>query len=329
MRHMRNGKRIRKYDNVWTFGKPNQKTYCLIGNESVHRIVAFAFHGEPPSPQHIVDHIDTNHQNNRPENLRWVTKLENTLNNETTRAKVILICGSVEAFLKNPSLLWGHESMDSNFTWMRAVSPDEARISLERISQWARERPNPRGGSVGEWIFQGSRIKQKQSVGVSKHSNINSERSERAKEVIRISQFDRKPGVKVSNESESLTPNVIQIKWRTPTEFPLCPQEHLDNPLREYQARLTKNSIFCHNQYNDSLVFDTALVDNDTSLYVLCKSSDEKAVKPWSLVRVSHKDGIYYHESISTFFREDGAKKSFTIAQGKKWSGGEVFDDCC
>ena len=36
-----------------------------------------------------IDHIDTNRCNNRKENLRWFTKLENALNNEITRNKII------------------------------------------------------------------------------------------------------------------------------------------------------------------------------------------------------------------------------------------------
>ncbi|MEZ5784803.1 MAG: HNH endonuclease signature motif containing protein [Rhizobiaceae bacterium] len=35
------------------------------------------FNGPPPTDQHVVDHIDTNRANNRPENLRWLTRLEN------------------------------------------------------------------------------------------------------------------------------------------------------------------------------------------------------------------------------------------------------------
>ena len=50
LRHAREGKRIRKDDNTWTFGKPNENTgYMEIGTERVHRIVAFAFLGEPPT----------------------------------------------------------------------------------------------------------------------------------------------------------------------------------------------------------------------------------------------------------------------------------------
>jgi hypothetical protein len=36
LRHARKDKRLRKYDNHWTFGKPNNKGYMLIGSEVVH-----------------------------------------------------------------------------------------------------------------------------------------------------------------------------------------------------------------------------------------------------------------------------------------------------
>lgn len=97
LRHPRNNKPIRKYDNRWTFGKPNNNGYMLIASEVIHRIVAYAFLGEPPTIQHIVDHLDTNRQNNRPENLRWLTKLENILNNPITLKKIIFHRGSIEA----------------------------------------------------------------------------------------------------------------------------------------------------------------------------------------------------------------------------------------
>lgn len=81
-RHPRKGKQLRQLDDQWTFVKPNEKTvYAEIASVRVHRIVATAFHGEPPTKEYVVDHVDINKQNNRPENLRWVTRLENILLN--------------------------------------------------------------------------------------------------------------------------------------------------------------------------------------------------------------------------------------------------------
>jgi hypothetical protein len=57
-------KRKRPLDEKWTFGNQNKRTgYMNISSETVHRIVATAFHGQPPSDKHIVDHIDTNKRN--------------------------------------------------------------------------------------------------------------------------------------------------------------------------------------------------------------------------------------------------------------------------
>ena len=106
MRHARSGKRKRPCDNVWTFGKKDVHSgYMKICSVSVHRIVAFAFLGTPPSDEYVVDHIDTNRCNNRPNNLRWLTKLENILNNPITKNKIIYRCGSIENFLSNPAMM--------------------------------------------------------------------------------------------------------------------------------------------------------------------------------------------------------------------------------
>ena len=154
MRHAPIGSKPRPTDNIWTFGKYDAKTgYAKIAGEVVHRIVATAFHGPAPSPQYVVDHIDTNRRNNRPENLRWVTKLENILLNPITAKKIILLCGSIEEFLKDPSILKQNE-IDRNFAWMRAVSKEEAAISLERMLSWAKSDKTSSGGTLGTWIFE-------------------------------------------------------------------------------------------------------------------------------------------------------------------------------
>ena len=156
-RMAREGKPKRPKDEIWTFGETIVKGYACFCSEPVHRIVATAFLGAPPTNQHIVDHFDTNRQNNRPENLRWLTKLENILLNPITRKKIEYLCGSVENFLKDTSQVKGYENDDKNFSWMRAVSQEEAQNTL---ASWERlqSRPKPeiisKGNPIEEWIFQ-------------------------------------------------------------------------------------------------------------------------------------------------------------------------------
>ena len=148
-RYPRDGKRPRKYDNFWTFGKPNDKHgYMEIASVRVHIIVATAFHGPKPTKEHVVDHIDTNRRNNRPDNLRWVTRLENALDNPITRKRIIMRCGSIEAFLANPSLLQ-ESDVTPDFSWMRTVTGAEAQVSKERLLAWAESDKQTSGGAFG------------------------------------------------------------------------------------------------------------------------------------------------------------------------------------
>jgi hypothetical protein len=130
LRYPRDSNRPRPTDNNWTFGKPNSKTgYMEIATVRVHRIVATAFHGMPPTKEHVVDHIDTNKRNNRPENLRWVTRLENVLLNPITAKRIIMTCGSIESFLADPSK-FRDKFQEPNYNWMCTVSKQVAQISF-------------------------------------------------------------------------------------------------------------------------------------------------------------------------------------------------------
>lgn len=153
MRHPKSN-RVRPKDNIWTFGLPNDKGYCAFCGEVVHRIVAFAFLGEPDNNQLVVDHIDTNRQNNRPENLRWVTKLENALNNPLTLRKILYYC-TLQEFIENPKIL-AQRAQDINLSWMGAVTAEEARISfnnLKHLHELHLIKNNTRTGGIGNWIF--------------------------------------------------------------------------------------------------------------------------------------------------------------------------------
>jgi hypothetical protein len=302
-RHSKEGKKNRVIDNTWIFGKLNKKTgYFEIASIRVHRIIATAFHNEPISKDYVVDHIDTNKQNNRPENLRWVTRLENILLNPITSKRIVLVCGSVEAFLENPSK-FRDKFQDPNYNWMSNVSADEAQISLQRLLSWASNDNVPIGGSLGDWIYSRTYLQ-----------NLNEEDIEE----------DYNVGLK------SLTENATQRNWQIPSGFPCCPKEYDENPIIAYRQNLKTGSVFCTNDIYTSHVLKTALSDNFKEIYVLSESEKkERAIKPWSLAKITFKNDIFVHTSLGSYFKKDGAEKYFCLAQGLEWHGGDTFDDFC
>lgn len=319
LRHAREGKRIRKDDNKWTFGKPNENTgYMEIGPERVHRIVAFAFLGEPPTLQHIVDHIDTNRRNNRPQNLRWLTKLENVLNNPITRKKIEYLCGSIEAFVNDPSIIQEFVNDNPNYEWMRTVTSEEARASYERLRAWGDKKDNekPLGGTIGEWIFTPHKKDDK------KHPY----EGEQYTNVV-YGQNDNVTSVDshIDNLTESLTPNAMQRYWHTPTEFPLCPSNIGDSPLIAYQNNLVKGAVITKNQYATHYIDDFALC-KDGRLVISTHTDD--GIKKFAMTTVTFEEGKYVHEG-TTFFEERGAQKALILAQGLEWKGGDGIDDYC
>ena len=292
MRHPRPNGRYRRTDDIWTFGAVNKRTgYLEIASVRVHRIVAYAFHGEPPSSGHVVDHIDTNRQNNRPENLRWVTRLENILLNPASVKRIEIVCGcSIEEFLKTPSK-YRHLFKEPNLEWMKRVSTAEANNCLENFTSWAEADGKTKGGTLSDWIY--NRIKQPPTI--------------------------RKPSV----FTESLTPNVIQKNWKTPTEFPLCPQDCDRDFILKYAENLTVGDVFAKNKYTDSTIDRFTIIDNST-LLIICKILN--GVTPWSVAKVTSLNGKYIHESIGSYFEENIAEKYYTLAQGLEWNGDDSKD---
>jgi hypothetical protein len=155
--------------------------------------VATAFLGPKPSKSHVVDHIDTNRKNNRPENLRWVTRLENILLNPITARRIEIAYGSIEEFFANPNKPKSSK-LDQNFEWMRSVTKEEAEQARKSLQHWAESQGQPSGGSLGEWIFRPRHREldafyeqkaEKQSESVSKLNEI--------KEKVTKTNLDRPP----------------------------------------------------------------------------------------------------------------------------------------
>jgi len=320
MRHQRKGLRKRKLDEVWSFGNPNSATgYLDFCGERVHRVVATAFHGPAPSDQHVVDHIDTNRQNNRPENLRWLTKLENILNNEITRKKVELICGSVEAFLNDPQLLFGYETEDMNFSWMKNVTKEEAQNCLANWSHWAKTaKPDPNYKKaerhVGDWIYtkqsRNARNDDNPFMNIvpdghggyifsDAHTPVQDDGSNMTNEVVEKHE---------AQKTQSLTPNAVQLDWKHPVAFPCCPQEFSGNPLEAYMANLKEGAVFSTNSLGDSTVLRFGMSQPDC-LWVM--TSIRIGWKTHAYTKITFKDGIFYHENMGVYDLGDEPEEFF------------------
>lgn len=293
LRRAKQGTRRRSLDEIWTFGRAAKVSgYMALSGHKVHRIVATAFHGAQPSNDHVVDHIDTNRRNNRPDNLRWVTRLENVLMNPITCKRVILAYGSIEAFLADPSNP-KHGSLTTDFEWMRAVTPAEAEYSRQRMLAWANSDRPSRGRRLGDWVFR------------------------RESSPIEI----KAPG---SDLVASNTPGAVQRKWEVPAEFPLCPDPTDEAPLVTYLARLREEAVAVISPWGETRVGKAAMAENDQAVFVLGK---QDGIKPWTLCKVTFEDGQFVHEGCGTFFGREGAEKRLALMQGLPWEGPETIDD--
>ncbi len=278
MRHLREGMKPRKLDGVWTFGSKNsQNGYMHVGSHRVHIIVATAFYGAHDSKVYVVDHIDTNRCNNRVENLRWFTRLENAINNEITRNKIIAICGSIEAFIENPSIL--HERMglfgEPSLEWMRTVTREEAFIAYENLKQfWAEQAKRPKqlaGGKLNDIVYRKQlNISEKQlnTDDTTELISCNDDKSDflvSNEEWEEMSQSLRAPypDETINKENEepedefelgskyvmSQTPRAAQRRNMEDRlyYYPSTPQFKSDSPLKVYFETLTPGKVFWRN----------------------------------------------------------------------------------
>lgn len=250
--------RKRPLDDVWTFGAINVHSgYRRLCTTAVHRIVTTAFHGEQPSPEHVVDHIDTNRLNNRPANLRWVTRLENIQDNPKTRQFIENKWGSIEGLLNDPNRSEIAAPI-TNRPWLREALVDDA---------------------------------------MSDDSTV-----------------------------ESLTPLARQRNWRTPSEFPMCPNQISDHPLHDYAARLWCGAVLARNKYGRSEVELAELSKGGQTLSVICLTGG--GVKDYAVAKITIEGGNFIHASVGTYFDYYGAAKSHCETIGAAWEKPDGYDGC-
>lgn len=158
MRLSKKNYRKRKLDNKWTFGVGDKTTgYLKFSSIPIHRIIATAFLGSPKDSNHVVDHINTNRQDNTPGNLRWVTRFENVFLNPITCRNLEMLTGlTIDEIIQNPKILENYK-VSKNIAWMRKVSSEESRNCYQNLMNWAlnsRIEPSKKRGTIGEWVYQ-------------------------------------------------------------------------------------------------------------------------------------------------------------------------------
>ncbi len=100
-------------------------------------------------------------------------------------------------------------------------------------------------------------------------------------------------------------------------------------PLQDYLKNLKEGEVFCHNTVYESCVFKADISEDGETLAVVTTSEHVKGGSGFVLCLITYKDGHYIHENGHSFFEEIGAEKSFTLALGREWTGGDVFDYYC
>lgn len=306
MRHFREGKKARKDDGVWTFGIKNpQNGYMHFGNANGHRvhiIVATAFLGARDSKIYVVDHIDTNRCNNRVKNLRWFTRLENVLNNEITRNKIIYICDSIEAFVENPSILREKlgQFKEPSLEWMRTVTKEEAAVAYENVKRyWEEQVKNPKplvGGKMNDSVYRKLQTDTQDESTLSNNENISTIIESKSDFFVSNDEWEQmtqslrmpypkndthdegaKDGQQEENYIMSQTPKAAQEIYfmnDKPCFYPQTPQEDSDTPLQTYANKLVPGSVFWknHEGKRDYIVEKCALSVSGNSLIVMTKA---------------------------------------------------------
>lgn len=282
----------RALDNQWTFGKENSSTpYLHIAGVRVHQIVAMAFHGAPPDVNDVVDHIDTNCRNNRPENLRWINRLDNALKNPASVKKIIYLCGSVEKFRENPSMISALQKANNN-DWMRTVTPEEAKNCKRRMDVWAKS-PNRKSKRLNHQVNYKENFKkrafkplQKWEIGIG-----------------------REPGIDLAE-----TDWCVQCYWNANVYFPCCPKQMEDDFFGRYFKNLKIGEVVAYSDNQKHCpkqsVLQCELIGTDESILVLVERADDK----YSILGISFdkKSYHFYHYILGIFSNRDEASKAWS-----------------
>ena len=306
LRYPKPGGRTRSGDNVWTFGKRDAKTaYMLFGTHRIHIIVAKAFLGDHDSKVYVVDHIDTNRCNNRVENLRWFTRLENALNNPITRKRIEWLCGGdIQKFIDDPSCLRTDDPKSQDLSWMRTVTPDEAKNALTNLMRWAEKKSAvanisaPSAGTTpkdNEWMYKVPQQVHFPSDAFPLPSDLRN---------IALPKGYENPGV----------------------EFLLKPTSETAT-LEDYFSVIVRGAEFSRTHWGVNDVIQAVMSPDKKAIGVAITIPG--GLKRYAAYKITHEDGEFRHVFLHTCFTEEGALQRMTEAAGEKWAGPDSIDNYC
>lgn len=119
----------------------------------------------------------------------------------------------------------------------------------------------------------------------------------------------------------------VVIEMRIPTKFYCYPHPGSALPLQAYYDNVEIGMLFASNTFAKPFVFDKAM-SLDKKAFVVMGKDIYGAVKPWVVYSVMWNGSDYYYK-VQSHFDYQSALKGFTLAQGKKWDGGDTLSDRC
>lgn len=243
---------------------------------------------------------------------------------------------------------------DKNFGWMRTVSKEEAKISKERLEEWAKETPEElhvkverTGEPIDEWIFSpiGKRhgifeddekpfdfsklpkvqVKDndlKETAITKQIQKIKSSNAE-VSEVKTVNDYYQSPSQPQTSDLDVIQPEHIITDSLTPNakqDYWFTPTEFpfcpKDMSIEEYFNNIKIGGIFSKNTRKIGIVVDKEWIKEGEVFVVLAK--DENAFNPWMPSPIYIKDGFFVHRNGGAYYLESIARKVIKEMKGEK-----------